>query len=264
MTLITPEHINRLINLESEVNYDKSPLEGKDPFIVIENDSKVLISAPHGARTFRNNSEQIWHEEDEYTAGIALLLGEICAVPVIATNCRNDGYDPNYTSDLNAPYKQALGRLIQQYHVRFVIDLHGAALYSEKLDPKQTIDLGLRQNSKETAPSMKIAHIEKLEGFLLDTGSYCDASSFNVDRNRFPGAGKGTVITYAANRKIPASEKNVQAIQIEIKPQVRIPYRFPTATLYKSCGPYNAQPENVMHLLQALVNFINYLKEKEE
>ena len=166
MTQITPEHISQLISLESEVNYDKSPLEGKDPFIVIENDSRVLISAPHGARTFRNNTEQIWHEEDEYTAGMALLLGEICAVPVITTNCRNDGYDPNYTPDLSVPYKQALGRLIEQYHVCFVIDLHGAALYSEKLDPRQTIDLGLRQNGKENAPSMNIVHVRKLRRFF--------------------------------------------------------------------------------------------------
>lgn len=264
MTQITPEHISRLINLESEVNYDKSPREGKDPFIVIENDTKVLISAPHGARTFRNNSEQIWHEEDEYTAGMALLLGEICAVPVIATNFRNDGYDPNYTSDLNAPYKQALGRLIQQYHVRFVIDLHGAALYSEKLDPKQIIDLGLRQKVKENAPSMNMVHVRKLEGFLIDTANQCDASCFVVDRNKFPGAGKGTIITYASNQTIGDPPQNVQAIQIEMKPQVRIANRFPTATLYKSCGPYQAQAENVIHMLQSLASFIDYLKGTEE
>jgi len=264
MTLITPEHINRLIYLESEINYDQPPLEGKVPFIVIENNSTVLISAPHGARTFRNNTEQVWHEEDEYTAGMALLLGEICAVPVIATNCRNDGYDPNNTSDLNVPYKLALGHLIQQYNIRFVIDLHGAALYSEKLDPRQTIDLGIRQKVKENAPSMKMVHVKKLEGFLVDTANQCDGSCFVVDRNKFPGAGKGTIITYASNQTIGETAQKVQAIQIEMKPHVRIANRFPIATLYKSCGPYQAQVENVMHMLQSLVDLIDYLKETEE
>jgi len=264
MTLITAEHINRLINLESGINYDTPPLDGKEPFIVIENDAPVMISAPHGARTFRNNKEQVWHEEDEYTAGMALLLGEICMIPIIATHCRNDRYDPNYTPDLSVAYKQTLGRLIQQYNVRFVIDLHGAALYSEKLDPKQTIDLGLRQSGKDSEPSIKMAHVEKLESLLSDTGTQCDASCFVVGRNKFPGAGNGTVITYTASQKNPATGKNIQAIQIEMKPQVRIANRFPTATLYKSCGPYQAQVENVSHILQSLVAFVDYLKEIEE
>ncbi len=264
MTIITSEHIDRLIDLESGINYDTPPPEGKDPFIVIENDAPILISAPHGARTFRNNREQIWHEEDEYTAGMALLLGKLCMVPVIATNCRNDRYDPNYTPDLSVAYKQTLGRLIQQYNVRFVIDLHGAALYSEKLDPKQTIDLGLRQGGKDSEPSMEMAHAEKLENLLSDTGTQCDASCFVVGRNKFPGAGKGTIITYAVSQKNPATGKNIQAIQIEMKPQVRIANRFPTATLYKSCGPYQAQAENVMHMLQSLADFIDYLKIVEE
>ena len=264
MTLITAEHINRLINLESGINYDTPPLEGKEPFMVIENNAPVLISAPHGARTFRNNKEQVWHEEDEYTAGMALLLGELCSVPVVASIFRNDAYDPNYTSNENVSYKQALGRLIQKYRVRFVIDLHGAALYSEKLDPKQTIDLGLRQSEKDSEPSMEMTHVEKLESLLSDTGTQCDASCFVVGRNKFPGAGNGTVITYAVDQKNPATGKNVQAIQIEMKPQVRIANRFPTATLYKSCGPYQAQIENMSHMLQSLIVFINYLKETEE
>ena len=264
MTPITTEHINRLINMESGINYDTPPLEGKESFIVIENDAPVLISAPHGARTFRNNKEQVWHEEDEYTAGMALLLGELCSVPVITSTFRNDAYDPNYTSNENVSYKQTLCRLIQKFHVRYVIDLHGAALYSEKLDPKQTIDLGLRQSEKGSEPSMEMAHVEKLESLLSDTGTQCDASCFVVGHNKFPGAGEGTVITYAVSQKNPATGKNVQAIQIEMKPQVRIANRFPTATLYKSCGPYQAQTENVMHMLQSLVAFIDYLKEIEE
>jgi len=264
MTRITAEHIHRLIDLESGINYDTPPLNGRESFVVIENHAPVLISAPHGARTFRNNKEQVWHEEDEYTAGMALLLGELCSVPLVSSIFRNDAYDPNYTSNENVSYKQALGRLIQKFEVRFVIDLHGAALYSEKLDPKQTIDLGLRQIRKDSEPSMEMAHVEKLESLLLDTGTQCDASCFVVGRNKFPGAGKGTVITYAVGHKNTATGKNVQAIQIEMKPQVRIANRFPTATLYKSCGPYQAQAENVVHMLQSLVNFIEYLKEIEE
>lgn len=264
MTVITSKHIDRLIALESLVNYDTPPIDGGEPFIIIHNDALVLISAPHGARTFRHNEEQVWHEEDEYTAGMALLLGELCRVPVIATNYKNNSYDPNHTPDVSVAYKQALGRLIQQHNVRFVIDLHGAALYSQTLDPKQTIDLGLRQNQINQIPSMEIHHVEKLEGFLTNTGTAYDPSCFVVGRNKFPGAGDGTVSTYAASQTVPGTDRNVQAIQIEMKPQVRIANRFKAATLYKSCGTYQAQAENVMHMLQSLVDFIDYLKETEE
>jgi hypothetical protein len=262
MIAITPEHINRLIALESEVNYFQPPLTDVEPFKVIEKEAPVIISAPHGARTFRNSNDQVWHEEDEYTAGIALLLGELCDVSVLVTNCQNNGYDPNYATDINVPYKKTLGDMIQRHHVRFVLDLHGAALYSPTLDPKQTIDLGLRQNGRQKTPSMKISHVNKLESLLADTVK-CDPSCFVVGRNKFPGAGTGTIISFSSNQHVFGSKKKVQAIQIEMKPQVRIANRFPTATLYKSCGPYQAQYENVSHMIQSLAHFIEYLKQQE-
>ncbi|MEI7988602.1 MAG: hypothetical protein WCI88_06155 [Chloroflexota bacterium] len=261
MTQITPDHINRLITLESEIHYDKPPLYGL-PFRIIEHKSPVLISAPHGARTFRNNGEQVWHEEDEFTAGMALLLGEVCAVSVIATHRRNDVYDPNY-SDVNVPYKQAMGRLIEQQHVRFVLDLHGAALNSTTLGV-QTIDLGLRQNGSENEPSMDLVHVTKLESLLLNTEGAWDGDCFVVGRNKFPGAGKGTMTTFTASQKVEGTDKYVQSFQIEMKPQVRVANRFPSATLYQSCGGYLARVENVIHMLQSLVDFIEYLKENVE
>lgn len=260
---ITADHISQLIHLESEVRYNESPRNG-NPFVVVEHNSPVLLSAPHGARTFRNNKEQIWHEEDEYTAGMALFLGHHCGVSVIATNFRNDIYDPNYTVDLQVPYKRELLSLIKKHHIRFVIDLHGAALNSNFLAPQQTIDLGLRQRTGTEDPSMDIAHVEILERMLLDPNNQFDPDCFVVGRNKLAGAGDGTVITFASEQVIEGTKLHVQALQIEMKPQVRVAYRFPTATLYTSCGPYSARIENVIHMLQALVNFIEYLTKTEE
>ena len=192
---------------------------------------------------------------------MALLLGELCAVSVIATNNRNDSYDPNYTPDTGVSYKQTVCHLIQKHQVRFVIDLHGAALNSPTLDPQQTIDLGLRQKNKKDKSSMELTHVEKLESCFWILPINVIPSCFVVRRNKFPGAGKGTIITYASSQTITETKQKVQAIQIEMKPQVRIVNRFPTATLYKSCGAYQAKVENVMHMLQSLVNFIDYLKE---
>jgi hypothetical protein len=57
---------------------------------------------------------------------------------------------------------------------------------------------------------------------------------------------------------------NVQAIQIEMKPQVRIAKRFPTATQYEEHGEFEADPDCILHTIQALVDFIEYLKEQNE
>lgn len=261
MVDIAQEHITQIIRIEAEIQYDGSPPADREPFVVLDRDSPVLISAPHGARTFRNNETEVWHEEDEYTAGLALLLGELCKVSVIATTFKNDAYDPNHTRDdgVQFPYKEAIRSLIKDKDVRFVIDLHGAALHSSRLDPNQTIDLGYRAESADER-SMTEEHVQVLEQHLQATAGRCDPSSFVVDRNRFRAKGKGTITSYVFRNFGPKEQTKVEAIQIEMKPQVRIAHRFPTATLYKSCGPYDANPNCVVHTIQALAHFIEYLK----
>lgn len=257
---ITQDYIDRLIALESQVHYSTQPPVGEESFTVIDRASPILISAPHGARTFRNNSDEVWHEEDEYTAGIAQLLGEICEVSVIATVFQNHQYDPNNVRDDNVAYKQAIQSLIESSGVKFVLDVHGAALKSSKLATNQTIDLGFRSKSIQER-SMNEEHILKLEHLLEATENKCDPDCFVVGQNKFPGRGRGTITTFVFCCFGLDTNQKVQSVQIELKPQVRVIRRFPTASLYKSCGEYEADQKCVMHLLQALANFIHYLKD---
>lgn len=260
MVDITHEYIDRLIALESQVNYRTQPPVGEESFTVIDRESPILISAPHGARTFRNNSDEVWHEEDEYTAGIAQLLGEICEVSVIATVFQNNQYDPNNVRDDNVAYKQAIRSLIEDSGVKFVLDIHGAALNSPTLASNQTIDIGYRNNSNQER-SMDEEHILKLEQLLEATENKCDPDCFIVGRNKFPARGRGTITTFVFCCFGFVTNHKVQSVQIELKPQIRVVQRFSTATLYKSCGEFSADPGCMIHLLQALANFINYLKD---
>ena len=261
MTEITREHINRLIEIESAVCYDEPPTGGQDPFIVHNRKSSILLSAPHGAKNYRNSKNERWHEEDEYTAGIAQLLGELCNVSVIATIFKNEKYDPNFTDDRAIAYKKEIASLIEQAGVKFVVDLHGAALNSPTLLPTQMIDLGFRSD-EEKERSIESKHVERLEYLLQNTGKICNPDCFVVGRNRFSAGSKGTITSFVFNNFGLQTKYRTQSIQIEMKPQVRIAHRFPTASLYKSCGQYNADPSCVMHMLQALTNFIEYLKEE--
>jgi hypothetical protein len=83
MTTLPENIIEKLIQIEAGIHYFESPEPGQMPFVVIERESPVILSAPHGAMTFRNNHTESWHEEDEYTAGMALLLSEICNTSVM-------------------------------------------------------------------------------------------------------------------------------------------------------------------------------------
>lgn len=262
MADLTLSTVEKLINFEKQIRYDELPNAGQLPFEVIVKNESILISAPHGAKTFRNNKEQVWHEEDEYTAGMALVLSEICDVSAIVMKAKCPDYDPNYTVQENVPYKCEIKRLIKKNDICFVIDLHGAALFSPTLDDDQTIDLGTRQKNVSDESSFNLHHVEKFEDIL----SYHDeenlSTNFVVRRNRFPAAGPGTITTFSSQQKIPNTEINVQALQIEMKPQVRVARRFASSTLYNSCGPYEADPKSILHMLQSLVNFIDYLKNK--
>ncbi|MCQ3935715.1 MAG: hypothetical protein DPW18_01585 [Chloroflexi bacterium] len=260
MEKLTLAHIEKLVELEKQVRYDDFPPVGQLPFEVINYDSPVLLSAPHGAITFRNDGKQIWHEEDEYTAGMALLLSEICNTPAIVMKAKCGEYDPNYTEREDIPYKREIQRLIEERGIRFVIDLHGAAMYSPTLDADQTIDLGIRQKSPADTSSIGLEHVEQLELLFSTMEPGCKSSDFVVRRNRFSASNPGTITTFASKHKSINSDMNVQAIQIEMKPQLRVVKRLPSATLYKSCGPFEANPLSVLHTLQSLVNFVAYLK----
>ncbi len=256
--------IDQLIQIEKGIHYTELPPPGRAPFVVVRRESPIILSAPHGAITFRNNNTEIWHEEDEYTAGMALLISEICGVSAIAMNWKCNDYDPNHTNIDDLPYKREIKKLIDELSVQFVIDLHGAALYSPTLDNDQTIDIGIRQSNKEDEPSFKLIHVEKLENFLYASESEFEPTDFIIRRNKFPAAGPGTITSFASKQKIPDTDIHVQAIQIEMKPQVRVVKRFESASLYKSCGIFTASSSSILHMLQSLVNFIEYLKTYKE
>lgn len=62
------EEIKEIEN--TRIHYDK---EDKEYFEFRKGKIPILISAPHGARHWRDNN---WKEEDEYTSSIAIKLAE--------------------------------------------------------------------------------------------------------------------------------------------------------------------------------------------
>jgi hypothetical protein len=244
MKSLTASSIERLISIEAHVHYGESPPPDVHPFIEITRNSSVLISAPHGSRAFRNRQGDIWHEEDEYTAGMALLLSERCGTSVIANIWRSDLCDPNWHEVNQCLYKQKMSQMVQQQGIRWVLDLHGAAENSEQLG-RSRVDLGTR----EERHSIPIAQRDKLRELIV-----ARFGQESVSLNGFPASFRGTVSSFCQE------QLRIQAVQIEMKPSVRVPLRRTDASSYAELGPFSAPAKNVIAMLSALEKFIAYLE----
>lgn len=250
--MIDESHIQRLIQIESQVHYGELPPPGVEPFVCISRNSPVILSAPHGARTFRDNATEIWHEEDEYTAGMALLLSELCHTSVIATIWLTEEFDANEHGESRSTYKQALRRMVENSQPKpgWLLDLHGASENSSRLDANQKVDLG-RGRRLEYIPDETAQFFEQiLESYL---GKGC--SQRNGKRG-WDAENEHRMAAFA-HRTLGLS-----AVQIEMKPSVRIPLRRIDASMYAKAGPYPINPSdvNVLGMIQALADFIEQLK----
>jgi hypothetical protein len=250
MPIIDSTHLQRLIEIESHVHYGELPPPGINPFVCIQRNSLVVVSAPHGARTFRNNTTEIWHEEDEYTAGMALLLAEICQTSVIATIWRTEESDPNEHGEGRSTYKRTLRQLVDTANPKlaWLIDLHGASNDSAKMAPTQMADLGIGKRKDYLPNNAK----QKLIAFLeKDLGK---GVVEREDKSGWDAENENRIAAFAHDAL------HLSSMQIEMKPSVRVPLRRIDASMYGKAGPYSADENNVIAMLQALVDYIEFLK----
>jgi hypothetical protein len=259
MTILSFQQVENLIEIENQIHYKEPPPDDVLPFVIINRDSPILLSAPHGCRTFRNRNGEIWHEEDEYTAGMALLLGEICHVSVIATIWQTNDSDPNDTQEIDrkefrsSPYKMVLRNLCKQ-GVRWVIDLHGAKNKSDRMSSAQLVDLGTGKDGISMPRENSVVLKECIEKYL---------GRGTTDRNGYRGwdaSIPGRSITAFAQQDL-----KLNAIQIEMKPVVRTACRRVYSSMYgksiDECGgPYSAPANQVLGMIQAITDFVEYLK----
>jgi hypothetical protein len=263
MKILSSQQVDKLIEIEEHIHYKESPPDDISPFVIIERASPVLISAPHGCRTYRARNGETWHDEDEYTAGMAMLLSELCSVSVIATIWQTGDSDPNDTKEndeqtkRSSPYKKAMRELCGR-GISWVIDLHGASLKSEPMASTQLVDLGSGKEGR-SFPGEQLRMLRIIIENNLGVGA-----TDRKGKTGWPASVEGRSITAFVHEKL---KKN--AVQIEMKPAVRVAYRRVDATMFDKPisdggGPYTAQACQVLGMMQSLVDFIEYLKVVEE
>jgi hypothetical protein len=247
MTTLPENIIEKLIQVEAGIHYFESPKPGQMPFVVIERESPVILSAPHGAMTFRNNHTEAWHEEDEYTAGMALLLSEICNTSVIATTWKTEDSDPNEHDEGQSLYKQELRRLAQAVNAHWVIDLHGVGEDNSRLFEKQRVELGTGSRDEYLPVEVHKALVAILNKNLGKDAAYRNG------RPGFRAEGSNRIAAFSSQTL------GLHSVQIEMKPSVRVPLRRENSSAYQKSGPYSALPQNVVGMMRSLAEFIGFL-----
>jgi len=225
-------------NIEfNEISYD---VANNDYYGYIKGKIPVLISAPHGAKHFRTR-ENRWKGEDEYTASLAIKLGQLTGAHVIYVK-NKAAEDPNH--DFTARYKNALAKAVKDHNIKFLLDLHGA-----KEGQPFKVDIGILSNetSKSSCPSFKETIREAFSDF--------EPEVFN---KKFGAKGRGTVTFFARN------ELGIEAAQVEINAKYRIVERKPDSSKAKSgVQPYfKANEEDVISLVTRLERMILGIDQK--
>jgi hypothetical protein len=226
--------------IETEtIAYD---LESEGYFEFKEGKIPILISAPHGAKHFRDDD---WKEEDQYTSSIAIKLGEITGAHVIYVKNKTRE-DSNYLE--RTKYKERIKEVIEEHGIKFLMDLHGVDQHKPF---KICVGTGYDENEKSSCPAFK----DIIEDVLKD---FQAPPIFN--RKKFKAKEKGTVTSFARR------ECGVESAQFEINAAYRILKRKPDSSEAVEVNDphFRAAEENVLELFGHLKKIILRIKEEIE
>jgi hypothetical protein len=228
--------LQRLVALESEVEYKSPPRRGEGEFCFQPGTLPVLISAPHGAAHTRHGRLK---EEDDFTAGLARLCAELSGAYAIYA-WRMSATDPNYYP--NVPYKQTLREIVRRYDIRFVVDLHGCAAYRDF-----GIALGsMRGESLPPDYRRLILSVLYHHGFRSGGGWL---SRVDVDRTFTGGNGsRQETVTRFVSQCL-----GVAAVQLELNSYLRVVRRLPQAS---ERDPFEGDPRMIERTIRLLVGMV--------
>ena len=211
------------------IDYNK---ESEDYFEIIEGKIPVLLSAPHGTKHYRNGS---FKEEDEYTASLAIKLGEMTGAHVIFVKSRARE-DPNY--DIRARYKDDMKKLVAEKGMRFVADLHGV---NHNRNYKVNVGIIDDDSGKCSCPTLKPVIEEAFKGF--------QEPLFNLDC--YTASSLGTVTYFVKNTC------KIEAAQFEINGKYRIIERKPDSSwALKGIANFRAKEKDVLEMIKRLERMI--------
>jgi hypothetical protein len=181
---------------KNRIRYNEEA-RGQEYFEVIPGKIPILISAPHGAKHYRTR-KKYWKDEQAYTASLAIALGQATGAHVIYTRNKTRE-DPN--NDLNTRYKEAVRKAVNEYGIKFLIDLHGA----RRAQPFK-IDVGILSKKTENSSCPTFKNIVER--------NFADYQE-QIFNQKFTANDRCTITSFAWN------DLKIEAIQVEINARLR-------------------------------------------
>jgi hypothetical protein len=234
--------LNKLQWFEGDIQYDEPASKGEAEFQYVEGTIPLLISAPHGAKHWRKSLDD-YKQEDEYTGGLAQLLGEQTGAHVIYVRRKID-YDPN--EDKEIPYKDKVKEICDNNEIKLILDLHGAGIKNEF-----GVELGTMKGESCEKYLPKIKEI-------FNKYDFTEKNEPNITRlwidKKFTGSGsndKQRIIGFVWE------ELNIPAIQIEINGHLRIVDRKEDAHIKEKFSGNPALIEKIVKVLKEIIDNVS-------
>ncbi|HZW04243.1 MAG TPA: hypothetical protein VFF68_09970 [Anaerolineaceae bacterium] len=225
----------RLVELESGIAYRSPPAPGVDEFSYRPGALPVLLSAPHGAAHVR---EGRFKQEDEYTAGLGLLLAELTGAHVLYSH-NQSATDPNWHRD--TPYKHRLREILARGQIRCVVDLHGAS-------PRHDFGLAVGTMRGRSLPHLHEPLLAALRRSGFSEGGD-DLLRLDLD-HRFTGSGGTRQETVT---RFVWESLGVPAVQLEVNARLRIVTRLLKTA---RAAPFQGDHPRIEHLIDTLAGLV--------
>jgi gamma-glutamylcyclotransferase (GGCT)/AIG2-like uncharacterized protein YtfP len=202
-------------------SYRDFSCSSSNELIFLKGDIPVLITAPHATSHLRMNKLKY---EEEYTGAISVVLHILTGSHTLYTNCALKT-DPNFYE--HTPFKERIREIVEEFGIRFVIDLHGTRT----------------QTNNDIYPG-----IGKRGEFLLGNQKYF---SLLEESTKAYGLTLGGLHVFSASRqmtvtKFVSQNLKIPAMQLEINRELRNPQE---------------NPSGFKNLIEALLKYIRSIQE---
>ncbi len=179
------------MNRKYEINNFNGLYNGITNLKIVYGNLPILLSAPHSVKQVRNNEMK---KCDGLTGGIVEYLAKLSDTYGITRIC-NLLDDPNYYSTgISLQYKENCIKLIHDYHINYLFDIHGC-----KNSYPFDIDIGTTNYNEE---------LDILYCYLSKLGK--------VEVNKLFKASNNNNVTYFVRK-----QTNIPCYQIELSSDIR-------------------------------------------
>lgn len=114
--------VEHILKLEEPFFLSNEVLSTQEPFTIVKGFNKIMLSAPHCTKHFRNGKV---YNQEIYTGALVKYLNEVSGCSVVYAN-NSLAKDYNYEAYQDNDYQKQLVDFVNKNKIEVVIDIHGS------------------------------------------------------------------------------------------------------------------------------------------